>query len=165
MSWLEVKNTHSDFRNPTYGSGVSWWPVFDSTDQSYLEVNREGRTDIKQNYRKDKMSFWNQLRPIMISRIEDIVVDVRQYPDQYNAYVDPQRITENEDKTKEENSAECQNTKNDTSIDDEDDMHKYFLATWILAGVGIVLAICIVVLICITYKAKAKEYTFEGTKL
>ena len=81
---------------------------------------------------------------MMISRIEDIVVDVRQYPDQYNTYMDPQRITKNEDKTKEENGAEYQNAKNDTSIvddDDEDDMHKYFLATWILAGVGIVLAI------------------------
>ena len=145
---------------------MSWWPVFDSTDQTYLEVNREGRTDIKQNYRKDKMSFWNQLRPMMISRIEDIVVDVRQYPDLYNSYVDPQRITDSEDKTKEENSAEY--TKNDTSIadgTDHDDMHKYFLATWILAGVGIVLAICIVVLICITYKAKAEVYTFEATKL
>ena len=152
---------------------MSWWPVFDSTDQTYLEVNREGRTDIKQNYRKDKMSFWNQLRPMMLSRIEDIVVDVRQYPDLYNAYVDPQRITESEDKTKEENGTESQNPKNDTSIadgddnddDDDDDMHKYFLATWILAGVGIVLAICIVVLICITYKAKAEVYTFEATKL
>ena len=72
---------------------------------------KEGRT-LNRTIAKIKCPFWNQLRPMMISRIEDIVVDVRQYPDLYNAYVDPQRITESEDKTKEENGAESQNAKN-----------------------------------------------------
>ena len=111
------------------------------------------------NYRKDKMSFWNQLGPVIVSRIEDIVVDVKKDPVKYDAYV-----TVLDDKADDINNSNEENGgKNE---DDNEDRDKYFLTTCILTGVIIILAIGIGVLLCITYRAKAdKAYTFEATKL
>ena len=143
--------------------------MFDSTDKTYLEVNREGGTDIKKNYRKDKMSFWNELRPMVLSRIEDIVVDVKEDPVKYDAYINlPDSNNEDDDNNINDNDNEMSNSGNKNiskEKDDKGDMDKYFLATWFLAGVSIILAICIVVLVCITYRAKTDACTFEGTKL
>ncbi len=90
--------------------------------------------------------------------MQNLVLDVQQDPTKYNAYLK----THPGGTTKSENTV----TRQGGSCDNEDDnVDKYFLATWILAGVGILLAVAIVALLVITYRMKAEAYTIEGTKL
>ncbi len=135
--------------------------MFDPSEHTYLEVNREGGTDILHNYRHDKLSFWSSLRPQLLAQLQSLVVDVKRNSSQYDAFLQNPHAGSSGTN----GGGSSGNGVRESEEDEEKDYKKYFLVMWILAGVGILLAIGIVILLIITYRAKKEAYVFEGTKL